>query len=62
MNSFAKARKHAGYSQAQVAESLNVTVPTVSHWENGQSKPTASRLVALAELYGCSIDKLLKED
>ena len=62
MNGFAKARRDAGFNQAQIAEYLDVTTQTVSYWENGRRTPTLSKVVKLSELYGCPIEKLLKED
>lgn len=60
--SFYKARKAAGLTQAKAAELLGVTDATISQWENGETKPKTSRLAKVAEIYGCTIDELLKED
>ena len=54
-----QARKAAGLTQADVAAKLNVSRQAVSRWESGQSKPSTERLLALGELYGVSIDRLL---
>ena len=40
-------------TQQEVAKILGIRASTVSKWENGLSKPRASRLPALAKLYGC---------
>lgn len=45
-----KARKSLGMTQEQVAEAMNVSRQTVSHWENGRVQPdeaTQKRLFAL---------------
>lgn len=60
--SISKARKDAGYTQMQVAKYLGITDSAVNQWESGKTKPRTSILVKLSELYGCPIEKLLKED
>jgi|GEM_PF-1119716 len=46
-------------SQEYVAEQLNVTRQAVSKWENGTSEPSTANLIALAKLYGISLDELV---
>ena len=48
-------RKHANYSQEQLAELLGISRQAVSKWESGQGKPEADNLVKLAELYPLSL-------
>lgn len=60
--SFRNARKAANLTQAQAAEKFGVTVATISLWELGTNRPNAKRLALIAEVYGCTIDDLLKED
>lgn len=55
-------RKAAGLTQADVAAKLNVSRQAVSRWESGQSKPSTEKLLALGELYGVSIDRLLNTE
>ena len=55
-------RKENGYSQEQLAEALGVARQTVSKWETGQAVPELSGLIALSELYGVTIDRLVKEE
>ena len=68
MNSFKKARlKNAVITnriltQREVAEKLGVQMSAVSKWEMGLSKPRAELLPALAKIYKCSVDDLLRED
>ena len=57
-----QARKVAGLTQADVAAKLNVSRQAVSRWESGQSKPSTEKLLALVELYGVSIDRLLNTE
>ena len=54
-----QARKTAGLTQADAAAKLDVSRQAVSRWESGQSKPSTEKLLALGELYGVSIDRLL---
>ena len=56
-----QARKAAGLTQADVAAKLNVSRQAVSRWESGQSKPSTEKLLALGELYGASLDRLLNK-
>ena len=60
--SFKGARMLANLTQEQVAMSLGLSRTTVSMWESGESKPRTEKLVALARLYNCTVDDLLKEE
>lgn len=62
MNKFRYFRMRAGLRQVDVAKALNVSQPTVAGWEMGRAHPTVSKLPALANLYGCLIEDLLKEE
>lgn len=44
-----------------MAEALGVSRQAVSKWENGTSDPSTANLMALAKLYGLSVDELLKQ-
>lgn len=55
-------RKAAGLTQADIAARLSVSRQAVSRWESGQSKPSTEKLLALGELYGVSIDRLLNTE
>ena len=57
-----EARKHAGLTQDQVAESVSVSRVTVSHWETGKSLPDIASLIGLSDLYAISLDELVKGD
>lgn len=52
-------RTAANYTQEYVAEALGVSRQAVSKWENGASDPSTANLMALAKLYGLSVDELL---
>ena len=49
-------------SQVQLAEQLNVSKQTVSNWENGKSYPDIHSLLLLSNLFGISLDQLIKGD
>lgn len=52
-------RTSCGMTQEFVAERLGVSRQAVSKWENGTSDPSTSNLLALARLYGVSVEELL---
>ena len=54
-------RTGRGFTQEYVAESLGGSRQAVSKWENGTSDPSTANLMALAKLYGLSVDELLKQ-
>lgn len=53
-------RKANGYTQADVAEKLNVSNRTLSSWETDRTAPDVSVLPALADLYGVTVDEILR--
>ncbi|WP_225048469.1 helix-turn-helix transcriptional regulator [Lacticaseibacillus kribbianus] len=57
-----KARAAAALTQAQVAAEVHVTRTTISNWETGRSYPDIASLLTLSNLYGLSLDTLIKED
>ena len=48
-------------TQEFVAESLGVSRQAVSKWESGTSDPSTSNLLALAKLFGVSVEEFLHE-
>ena len=54
-------RKHSGLTQAKLAERLNYSDKAVSKWERGESVPDVLTLVQLAELFGITVDELLRD-
>lgn len=52
-------RREQGYSQEELAERLGLSRQAVSKWERAESSPDTGNLIALAKLYGVSIDDLL---
>ena len=55
-------RNEAGLSQEVLAEKIGVSRQTVSNWENNRSYPDIGSVLRLSDLYGISLDELLKED
>ena len=53
-------RKKHGWSQEELAEKMQVSRQAVSKWENGDSFPDTGLLVPISELFGVSVDELLK--
>ncbi len=52
-------RKKNGYSQEELADRLNVSRQAVSKWERAESLPDTENLIALARLYGVTLDELV---
>ncbi len=52
-------RKCKGMTQEALAEAMGVSAASVSKWENGQSAPELTVLVALADFFEVSVDTLL---
>ncbi|MDR2570237.1 MAG: helix-turn-helix domain-containing protein, partial [Oscillospiraceae bacterium] len=57
-----KMRKEKGLSQEQLSEMLDVSRQSISKWESGQSYPETDKLIVLSEIFGVTVDSLLKND
>ncbi len=55
-------RRKQGLSQEGLAEKLNCSRQVISKWENGMTTPDAEMLQKYSELFGVSIDYLVKDD
>ena len=55
-------RRKQGLSQEALAEKLDCSRQVISKWENGTTAPDAEMLQKYSELFGVSIDYLVKED
>lgn len=55
-------RKEKGLTQRQLAELLNVSDKTVSHWECDETSPDISLLPLLAQSLGVTVDELLSSE
>ena len=58
----AELRRARGYSQESLARELGLSRQAVSKWERAESSPDTENLIALARLYGVSLDELLRVD
>lgn len=57
-----KERKDKGWSQEELAEKLFVSRQSVSKWENGQNYPSIEIIIKISDLFGVTIDELLRSD
>lgn len=55
-------RKRSGKSQEALAEQLGVSRQAVSKWETGDAVPEVTKLKALADTFGVTVDWLLSEE
>ena len=53
-------RTEAGLTQTDLAEKLNVSRQAVSCWEMGTAMPDIENLIAMSDLFGVTLDELLK--
>ncbi|WP_326717217.1 helix-turn-helix domain-containing protein [Vagococcus jeotgali] len=57
-----KYRNEKKLTQEQLAKELNVSRSAVSSWEVGRNYPDLEMLVSISDLFGISLDELLRED
>ena len=55
-------RNMLGFTQEDVAEKLGISRQAYAKWEKGLTIPDVERCGILAELYGVSVDSLLKNN
>ena len=55
-------RKRLGFTQAQLAEKLNIKRSLIGAYEEGRAEPKLSTLVSMARLFGISLDSLITQD
>ena len=53
-------RKKNKLTQSQLADELFVAPQTVSKWESGISEPDTEKLCSIADLFGVSVDNLVR--
>lgn len=56
-----KLRRDNNYTQEQLADVLGVSRQAVSKWESDVTYPETDKLIRISELFGCSLDYLLKD-
>ena len=55
-------RKKSGLTQAELAEKINYSDKSISKWERGDGVPDIFVLIALAELYGVTVNELVYDE
>ncbi len=55
-------RQANGMTQLELAEKINYSDKAISKWERGESTPDVSVLVQIAELFGVTVDYLVREE
>lgn len=55
-------RKRNMLTQEELAEKLNVSRQTITKWENGIIYPNLEYLIDLSNLFGVTVDSLVKDD
>ncbi len=55
-------RKKRGWSQEELANVLNVSRQSVQKWETDSSTPEVDKLVQISDVFGVTLDYLLKND
>lgn len=58
----AELRQANGMTQLELGEKLNYSDKAVSKWEHADSMPDVSVLVAIADLFGVTLDYLVREE
>ena len=54
-------RRECGFSQEDLAEKLSVSRQAISKWESGSAYPEIEKLIQLSEIFGVTLDSLMKE-
>ncbi|MER2129280.1 helix-turn-helix transcriptional regulator [Solibacillus sp.] len=57
-----KERETRDWSQTELAEKLHVSRQSVSKWETGKNYPSIEVIIDLSDLFGITIDELLRSD
>lgn len=55
-------REKKGWSQTELAEKIHVSRQSVSKWETGKNYPSIEVIIDLSDLFGITIDELLRSD
>lgn len=55
-------RKENGFTQEELADKLNVSRQAITKWECNEGMPDIENLKQISELFGVSIDELIKEN
>ncbi|MBL4952265.1 helix-turn-helix transcriptional regulator [Neobacillus sp. OS1-32] len=55
-------REKRGWSQTDLAEKIHVSRQSVSKWETGKNYPSIEVIIDLSDIFGVTIDELLRSD
>lgn len=55
-------RKLNGFSQEEIAEKIDISRQAYAKWESGATTPDIEKAAKLAEVYGTTVDGLLKNE
>ncbi|KOS29275.1 XRE family transcriptional regulator [Bacillus anthracis] len=55
-------RQKRNWSQSDLAEKIHVSRQSVSKWETGKNYPSIEIIIHLSDLFGITIDELLRSD
>ncbi|RSL29311.1 helix-turn-helix domain-containing protein [Salibacterium salarium] len=61
-NKLKKEREKREWSQEYLAEKIHVSRQSISKWETGKNYPSIEVIIDLSDLFGITIDKLLRSD
>ena len=61
-NNLYELRRRHGLSQEEFAEKLYVSRQAVSKWERGEAYPDTENLIAISDMFGVTIDDLLRSE
>jgi len=50
-----------GFTQEQISEKIDISRQAYAKWESGQTVPDIEKCALLAEIYGVTIDSLIKQ-
>ena len=59
-DNLAMLRRIHGYSQEEIAEKIGISRQAYSKWELGQTIPDVEKCSLLAEVYGTTVDSLIR--
>ena len=59
MFKFKECRERANLTQKEAAFALDVSIQSISNWENEVRRPSLEQLIKIAELYKVTTDELL---
>ena len=62
MTGFERFRRKNLLTRAELSELMGVTVAAISVWESGEGTPSMANLRRLSEIYGVTMEELLRKD